>query len=232
MDLFSDSIYSLVQEREYTSTRENSTPRPVRRFYRHDHMYLYQPGRRLLRSQSRKIWNSYKDTKKSFYSSTMTPPVVTLLNKAASVLPPGRVFIARMDKYKDASDALQVNDIDTLKRLMWNASPYRPDGIVDAKNLLELVTTPNPPHDYEYRETGLNNLLHGVRHGEALSQLLQVVARKILMVLGPCELTFFRMETGSVMWNFEESNRHALLGLMSSRLLVRRSTLENTTDNI
>ena len=41
--------------------------------------------------------------------------------QAASVLPPGRVFIARMDKYKDASDALQAKDYDTLKRAMWNA---------------------------------------------------------------------------------------------------------------
>ena len=91
------------------------------------------------------------------------------VEEAASVLPPGRVFIARMDKFKDASDALQAKELDTLKRAMWNASPYRPDGIVDARNLLELVTTPNPPHDYEYREAGLNNLLHGIRHGELVT---------------------------------------------------------------
>ena len=72
------------------------------------------------RSQSKKIWNSYKDTKKSFYSSTMTPPVVTLLNKTASVLPPGRVFMPGWISTRMPL-MTQPNDIDTLKALMWNA---------------------------------------------------------------------------------------------------------------
>ena len=135
--------------------------------------------------------------------------------EAATVLPPGRVFIARMDKFKDASDALQAKEVDTLKRAMWNASPYRPDGIVDARNLLELVTTPNPPHDYEYRQAGLNNLLHGIRHGE----LVTITAGS-----GTGKSSFCRDLASSLLQDgervgylaLEESNRRTLLGLMST----------------
>jgi twinkle protein len=135
--------------------------------------------------------------------------------EAASVLPPGSVFIARMDKFKDASDALQAKEVDTLKRAMWNASPYRPDGIVDARNLLELVTTPNPPHDYEYRQEGLNNLLHGIRHGE----LVTITAGS-----GTGKSSFCRDLASSLLQDgervgylaLEESNRRTLLGLMST----------------
>ena len=135
--------------------------------------------------------------------------------EAASVLPPGSVYIARMDKHKDASDALQAKEVDTLKRAMWNANPYRPDGIVDAKSLLELVTTPNPPHDYEYREAGLNNLLHGIRHGE----LVTVTAGSGQGKSSWCRnLATHLLQDGNRVGYvaLEESNRRTLLGLMSA----------------
>ena len=66
--------------------------------------------------------------------------------EAASVLPPGKCKIASLpNDYKDASDALVANDSQAIREAIWNAKPYRPDGIVDGKSLLELVTTPTPP---------------------------------------------------------------------------------------
>jgi twinkle protein len=136
--------------------------------------------------------------------------------EAASVLPPGRVFIARMDKFKDASDALQAGEIEALRKLLrWDYSPYRPDGIVDARTLLELVTTPNPPHDYEYRQTGLNNLLHGIRHGE----LVTVTAGSGQGKSSWCrDLATHLLSDGNRVGYvaLEESNRRTLLGLMSA----------------
>ena len=70
--------------------------------------------------------------------------------EAASVLSPGKVFIGFVEGYKDASDALQADDLKAITRAVWDAKPYRPDGIVDGKSLLDLVTTPNPPNDYDY----------------------------------------------------------------------------------
>ena len=69
--------------------------------------------------------------------------------EAASILPSGKVKIARLEKYKDASDALQANDKDAIRRAIWDAKEYQPDGIVDGKSLLEAVTTPSPPCDHK-----------------------------------------------------------------------------------
>ena len=118
------------------------------------------------------------------------------------------------DKFKDASDALQAKEVDTLKRAMWNASPYRPDGIVDARNLLELVTHPTHHMTTEYKQTGLNNLLHGIRHGELVTVTAGSGQGKSSWC-GDLAVTFFRMETGSVTCSLR--NRiDELLGLMSA----------------
>ena len=71
-------------------------------------------------------------------------PGIQAATEAASILPPGKVRIARLNGYKDASEALQAGDREALKRAYWDAKPYRPDGIVEGKSLLDIVTTPNP----------------------------------------------------------------------------------------
>jgi twinkle protein len=89
--------------------------------------------------------------------------------EAASVLPPGKTKIARLESYKDASDALQENDSEAIRRAIWDAKPYRPDGIVDGKTLLELVTTPTLAADHDYPFQGLHSKLHGIRYGELVT---------------------------------------------------------------
>ena len=85
----------------------------------------------------------------------------------AALLPSGKVKIAHLpDPYKDASDALQNNDAEAIRKAIWNASPYQPDGIVDGQSLLELVTNPSPPCDFEYPFAGLAKKTHGCRYGE------------------------------------------------------------------
>ena len=86
--------------------------------------------------------------------------------EAAGVLPPGKVKIARLDKYKDASDALQANDADAIRKAIWDAEEYRPDGIVEGKTLQKLVTTPLPPADHDYPFQCLQDKLHGIRYQE------------------------------------------------------------------
>ena len=57
--------------------------------------------------------------------------------QVASLLPQGTVRIAHLaDPYKDASDALQANDSDAIRRAIWDAKPYQPDGIVDGNRYL------------------------------------------------------------------------------------------------
>ena len=135
--------------------------------------------------------------------------------QAASILPAGKVKIGKVKGHKDASDALQANDLNALKNAVFLAEEYRPDGIVDGKTLLELVTTPNPPNDHEYPFSGLNSLLHGIRYGE----LVTITAGS-----GIGKSSFCRQIATSLLQKgervgylaLEESNRRTALGLMSS----------------
>jgi twinkle protein len=134
---------------------------------------------------------------------------------AAGVLPPGKTKIARLEEYKDASDALQVNDTEAIRRAIWDAKPYRPDGIVDGKSLLEIVTTPNPPSDHDYPFQGLQAKLHGIRYGE----LVTITAGSGIGKSSFCrELATHLLNNGERVGYLalEESNRRTALGLMSA----------------
>ena len=133
---------------------------------------------------------------------------------AASVLPPGKVKIARLNDWKDASDALQAGEAQKIREAIWNAVPFRPDGIVDAKNLLEVITTPNPPCAHEYPYKGLQEKLHGIRYGE----LVTVTAGSGIGKSSFCrELATHLLSSGERVGYLalEESNRRTALGLMS-----------------
>ena len=134
---------------------------------------------------------------------------------AANLLPPGKVKIARMEAYKDASDALMAGERETLKRAIWDAKPYRPDGIVDGKSLFTLVTTPNPPCVHEYKFKGLQNKLHGVRYGELITLTAGTGAGKSSLCR---DLAVDFLKAGETVgyMALEESNRRTALGLMSA----------------
>ena len=135
--------------------------------------------------------------------------------EAAGVLPPGKTKIARLEAYKDASDALQANEAEAIRRAIWDAKPYRPDGIVDGKSLLELVTTPSPPSDHDYPFEGLQAKLHGIRYGE----LVTITAGSGIGKSSFCrELATNLLNNGERVGYLalEESNRRTALGLMSA----------------
>jgi hypothetical protein len=58
------------------------------------------------------------------------------VEQAASILPAGKVTIARLEQYKDASDALQANDKNAICIAIWDAKAYQPVGIIDCKNII------------------------------------------------------------------------------------------------
>jgi len=135
--------------------------------------------------------------------------------EAAGVLPPGKCKIARLEAYKDASDALQASDAQLVREAIWNAKPYRPDGIVDGKSLLELVTTPTLTADHDYPFQGLQRKLHGIRYGE----LVTITAGSGIGKSSFCrELACTLLQRGERVGYLalEESNRRTALGLMSA----------------
>ena len=133
---------------------------------------------------------------------------------AAGVLPPGKVKIACLHGFKDASDALQAGQAQAIKEAIWNASSYRPDGIVEAKSLLEQILKPNEEGLYEYPFKGLNSKLHGIRLGE----LVTITAGSGIGKSSFCrELATHLLAAGERVGYLalEESNRRTALGLMS-----------------
>jgi len=136
---------------------------------------------------------------------------------AASVLPPGKVKIARLESYKDASEALQQNDRQAIRTAFFDAKPYQPDGIVDGKSLLDLVTTPEPPCAHEYPFKGLQRKTNGIRYGELTTITAGTGSGKSSFCR---QLAAYLLEKGEKVGYLalEESNRRTALGLISSAI--------------
>ena len=104
-----------------------------------------------------------------------------------------------------------------VRKAIWDARPYRPDGIVDGKTLLELVTTPSPAADHDYPFQGLQSKLHGIRYGE----LVTITAGSGIGKSSFCrELATHLLSNGERVGYLalEESNRRTALGLMSAHV--------------
>ena len=82
----------------------------------------------------------------------------------AIILPPGKALIAHLP-LKDPSDMLQAGRTKELVSCLWNASEYRPDGILDGTTLWEeLIKEPEKGIMTPYPE--LNTATQGIRKGE------------------------------------------------------------------
>ena len=135
--------------------------------------------------------------------------------EAAGILPPGKVSIARLEGYKDASDALQDGNAEAVRKAIWNAEPYRPDGIIDAKTLRDLVITPQKPFDHEYPFKGLNKKLHGIRYGELTTFTSGSGSGKTSIMRHLAADLLQKGEKVGIL-ELEASNRRTALGLMST----------------
>ena len=134
---------------------------------------------------------------------------------ASGILPSGRVKVARLENYKDASDALQAGDSDAIRRAIWDAKPYRPDGIIDGKNLFDIVTEPSPPCAHEYQYSGLNEKLHGIRYGELITITAGTGSGKTSFVRDLASQLCQCGETVGIL-ELESNTKRTALGLMSA----------------
>ena len=131
--------------------------------------------------------------------------------EACQVLPPGKVKVARLQgDYKDASDALSDHNSEAIRRAIWDARDYRPDGIVEGKSLHDLVTTPDPPNDHDYPFDGLNGLFT-VSDTENLQRSLQDLVLASPHSAGSLQLIFFKLGNGSVTWLLRNQTEELLL---------------------
>lgn len=152
----------------------------------------------------------------------MDEPGRNATEECAKVLPLGKAFIANLP-LKDPNECLKAGKTQDIIQAIWNAKPWRPDGIVNGVDLYEkCVTDINDLNDsVEYPWAALQNKTRGIRHGE-----LYVVTSGSGMgkstILRELEY-YFGVRLGELcgIVALEESNRKTGLELMSLDLNKR-----------
>ena len=85
--------------------------------------------------------------------------------ECAQILPAGKVFIATLDGYKDANEALVDGKVSAITSAFWGAKPYQPDGIFTLADIREEVMREVKVGRPWFLET-LTNKTYGRRDGE------------------------------------------------------------------
>lgn len=88
--------------------------------------------------------------------------------EVAQLLTPSKAYIATLP-LKDASDMLVANRQSELIAAMWDAKVYRPDGIIDGRDLLDQVLAVDDTPSIPYPFDALNIKTHGMRRGELVT---------------------------------------------------------------
>lgn len=89
------------------------------------------------------------------------------VEECAKILPVGKAFIANLP-LKDPNDCLRMGKGQEVIQAIWNAKPYRPDGIVSGTDLYDkcVVDIDDLNDSVEYPFKALQNKTKGARHGE------------------------------------------------------------------
>jgi twinkle protein len=83
----------------------------------------------------------------------------------APLFPAGKCFVATINGYKDANEALMDGNSRAILEAMWGAKVYRPDGIVSLSDIREELEKPVEWGMSWYLDT-LNKVTYGRRKGE------------------------------------------------------------------
>jgi len=88
--------------------------------------------------------------------------------ECAALLTPGKAHIAELP-LKDANDMLVANRSKELVQCLFDAREYRPDGIVNGKELWDVISHKEEHKSKPYPFIGLNSITHGMRLGELVT---------------------------------------------------------------
>ena len=95
-------------------------------------------------------------------------PGIKASRECAQVLPPGKAKIAKLP-LKDANEMLVKGRVRELIDCIWQAKVYRPDGIVNGKDLWDIVNAEDSMSSCEYPYEGINKKTLGMRRGEIVT---------------------------------------------------------------
>ena len=86
----------------------------------------------------------------------------------AQLLTPGKARIVSLPApYKDANDMLKAGQTAQLVTALWEAKPYRPDGIINGRDLLEAILH-EPERGFDVLYPKFSRACYGVHKGKLL----------------------------------------------------------------
>lgn len=97
----------------------------------------------------------------------MDEPGRKAVEECSKILPVGKAFVAVLP-FKDPNECLMNNRGEEVIKAIWNAKPYRPDGIIAGVDLYDkcVVDVDDLKDSIEYPWKALQEKTKGVRHGE------------------------------------------------------------------
>ena len=132
--------------------------------------------------------------------------------EAAALLTPGKAHIAELP-LKDANEMLVAGKSKQLVECLWNAREYRPDGIINGKDLWDIINNHEVYRSIPYQYEGINSMTHGLRQGELVTVCAGSGVGKSLFCR---ELAHHILEQGEKVGYIalEESVRRTSLGIL------------------
>lgn len=143
-------------------------------------------------------------------------PGLRAAQECAEILPPGKAKIAHLPLH-DANDMLRAGRQSELVECMFNARPYRPDGIVGFEEAWEELIKVDATAKLDYPWEGLNGVTGGCRTGE----LVMITAGTGIGKSTICKEIAYalsRQEPGIGYVALEENVKKSVQGLLSIHL--------------
>lgn len=134
----------------------------------------------------------------------------------ASLCKPGQAFIAELP-FKDPNECLVRGEGKAVVSAMWDAKPYRPDGIINAADLWDRVKQPKENNSFEYPWPDLQRKTLGARKGELVVLTAGSGVGKSAVVR---EINYHLLNQGLTVGNLmlEENIERTALGYMGLEL--------------
>lgn len=90
------------------------------------------------------------------------------VDECVQLFSPGKVKIATLP-LNDPNEMIKAGRGSEIISCIWNAKSYRPDGIIDTRDLWEMISTSEAVESCPYPFNGLNNMTQGIRKGEIVT---------------------------------------------------------------
>lgn len=132
--------------------------------------------------------------------------------ECAELFSPGKAKIAALPM-KDANELLVAGKEQEIIQAIWNAKPYRPDGIISGEDLWTEVSKEDLIQSVQYPWAALNEVTRGARKGELVTLTAGSGIGKSAIVR---EIAHHLLQAGETvgMIMLEENPKRTALGLM------------------